>query len=144
MTTATARGVAAAIYDDSEAFLRFDLSEFGEKYTITRLIGFTGGLICAWKEGELTGSIARRPAQVILFDQLEKAHPAFFQLMDMMMRGETFYEVIDGVGCNVSLEDSVIIMTTDGSIPRNPTILDQFWGRLDDVIDFQHPSDLLR
>ena len=134
VATSIAERVAESVYGDAKASLRFDLSDFEEKHTIGRFLGFTGGLVCAWREGELTGPIARRPGQLVLFESVEKAHADFFRLMMAILAGPPMYEVIDAMGRDVSFQKTVILMTIGASARAESSIPRELMEHFDDVI----------
>ena len=79
--THLAKGLAEYLFDDEEALIRLDMSEFQEKHTVSRLFGAPPGYVGYDEAGELTEAVRRRPYQVILFDEIEKAHPDIFHTL---------------------------------------------------------------
>ena len=82
---AIARDVASLIFNNPQARLRYDLSNYQEKHRITELIGFNGGLFCAYFDGTLTAPVYDRPASVVVFDSIDRAHSDF----DVLLIGVT-------------------------------------------------------
>jgi ATP-dependent Clp protease ATP-binding subunit ClpC len=108
--TETAKAIAACLHGSEDALLRFDLSEFGESHSVSRLIGAPPGYIGHDAGGQLTEEIRKRPARVILFDEIEKAHHdvllIFLQVLDDG-------RLSDSHGRTVSFSESIIIMTSN-------------------------------
>ncbi|MCX7679279.1 MAG: ATP-dependent Clp protease ATP-binding subunit [Spirochaetes bacterium] len=159
--TELAKALAEFLFDDETALIRIDMSEYMEKHSVSRLIGAPPGYIGYDDGGQLTEKVRRRPYSVILFDEIEKAHPDVFNiLLQILEEGE----LTDNAGNTVSFRDTVIIMTSNAgskdiatSIKMGfiePTFNDQskdthfkelkrlfspeFLNRLDEIIYF-HP-----
>ena len=108
--TETARALAQFLFDDESAMTRIDMSEYMEKYAVSRLIGAPPGYVGYEEGGQLTEAVRRRPYQVILLDEIEKAHPDVFNvLLQVLDDGR----LTDGQGRTVSFKDSVLIMTSN-------------------------------
>ena len=108
--TELARALAEYLFDDERAMLRLDMSEFHDKYTVSRLIGAPPGYIGYEEGGQLTEPVRRRPYSVILFDEVEKAHPDVFNtLLQVLDDGR----LTDGQGRTVSFKNTVIILTSN-------------------------------
>ncbi len=108
--TELARALAALLFDDEEAMVRLDMSEYQERHTVSRLIGAPPGYVGYEEGGQLTEAVRRRPYRVILFDEIEKAHTDVFNtLLQMMEDGR----LTDGHGRTVDFKNSVIIMTSN-------------------------------
>ena len=108
--TELARALAEFLFDDEHALLRIDMSEYMEKHAVSRLIGAPPGYIGYEEGGQLTEQVRRRPYAVILFDEIEKAHPDVFNvLLQMMDDGR----LTDGKGRTVDFKNTVIIMTSN-------------------------------
>jgi ATP-dependent Clp protease ATP-binding subunit ClpA len=108
--TETARALAEFLFDDEAAMTRIDMSEYMEKYAVSRLIGAPPGYVGYEEGGQLTESVRRRPYQVILLDEIEKAHPDVFNvLLQVLDDGR----LTDGQGHAVSFKDTVLIMTSN-------------------------------
>lgn len=108
--TETARGLAEFLFDDEHAMVRLDMSEYMEKHSVARLIGAPPGYIGYEEGGQLTEAVRRRPYSVILFDEIEKAHPDVFNvLLQILDDGR----LTDGKGRAVDFKNVVIIMTSN-------------------------------
>ncbi len=108
--TETARALAQFLFDDESAMTRIDMSEYMEKYAVSRLIGAPPGYVGYEEGGQLTEAVRRRPYQVVLFDEIEKAHPDVFNvLLQVLDDGR----LTDGQGHAVSFKDTVLIMTSN-------------------------------
>ncbi|HPL56323.1 MAG TPA: ATP-dependent Clp protease ATP-binding subunit [bacterium] len=106
--TELAKVLAREIFNSEEALIRVDMSEFMEKHNISRLLGAPPGYVGYEEAGKLTEAIRRRPYSVVLFDEIEKAHPDFFNVMLQILDDG---HVTDGQGRKVSFRNSIIIMT---------------------------------
>ena len=108
--TETARALAEFLFDDEKAMVRIDMSEFMEKHSVSRLIGAPPGYVGYEEGGYLTEAVRRRPYAVILFDEIEKAHPDVFNvLLQILDDGR----LTDGQGRTVNFTNTVIIMTSN-------------------------------
>ncbi|MGO2035320.1 MAG: ATP-dependent Clp protease ATP-binding subunit [Brevibacterium sp.] len=108
--TELAKALAATLFDDESAMIRFDMSEFGERHTVSRLVGAPPGYVGYDEAGQLTEQVRRRPYSVILLDEVEKAHPdAFNLLLQVLDDGR----LTDGQGRTVDFRNTVIIMTSN-------------------------------
>jgi len=118
--TYLAKALAEYLFDDPEALIRLDMSEYQESHTISRLIGAPPGYVGYDQAGELTESVRRRPYQVILFDEIEKAHPDIFNtLLQVMDDGR----LTDARGRTVNFRNTVIILTSNlGTSQRQESI----------------------
>ncbi len=108
--THLARQLAWFLFDDEEALIRIDMSEYMEKHSVSRLIGAPPGYIGYEKGGQLTEAVRRRPYQVILFDEIEKAHP---DVLNVMLQIFDAGRLTDGQGHVVDFKNTVIIMTSN-------------------------------
>jgi len=108
--TELARALAEFLFDDREAMVRIDMSEYGERHTVSRLIGSPPGYVGYDEGGQLTEVVRRRPYQVILFDEIEKAHPEVFNVMLQILDDG---RLTDGHGRTVDFRNTVIIMTSN-------------------------------
>ncbi len=161
--TELARALAEFLFDSEEAMVRIDMSEYGERHSVARLIGAPPGYIGYDEGGQLTEAIRRRPYAVVLFDEIEKAHPEVFNIfLQVLDEGR----LTDGHGRTVDFTNTVIIMTSNigshllkesggADDPRvRQAILDEldrhfrpeFLNRLDEVIIFHNlrPEHILR
>jgi ATP-dependent Clp protease ATP-binding subunit ClpB len=108
--TELARALAEFLFDDEHAMLRIDMSEYMEKHSVARLIGAPPGYVGYEEGGQLTEQVRRRPYAVVLFDEIEKAHPDVFNvLLQMMDDGR----LTDGKGRAVDFKNTIIIMTSN-------------------------------
>jgi ATP-dependent Clp protease ATP-binding subunit ClpB len=108
--TELARGLAEFLFDDEKSMVRIDMSEYMEKHAVSRLIGAPPGYVGYEEGGQLTEQVRRRPYAVVLFDEIEKAHPDVFNvLLQMMDDGR----LTDGRGRTVDFRNTVIIMTSN-------------------------------
>lgn len=108
--TELARALAEFLFDDEEAMVRLDMSEYMEKHTVSRLIGAPPGYIGYEEGGQLTEAVRRRPYKVILFDEVEKAHPDVFNILLQIMEDG---RLTDGHGRAVDFKNTVVIMTSN-------------------------------
>jgi ATP-dependent Clp protease ATP-binding subunit ClpB len=108
--TELARALAEFLFDDEHAMIRIDMSEYQEKHTVSRLIGAPPGYVGYEEGGQLTEAVRRRPYSVVLFDEIEKAHPEVFNvLLQVLDDGR----LTDGQGRTVDFRNTVIIMTSN-------------------------------
>src|ERR671927_1094071 len=108
--TETARALAEFLFDDERAMVRLDMSEFMEKHTVARMIGAPPGYVGYDEGGALTEAVRRRPYQVVLFDEIEKAHPDVFNvLLQVLDDGR----LTDGQGRTVDFTNTIIILTSN-------------------------------
>jgi ATP-dependent Clp protease ATP-binding subunit ClpB len=108
--TETARALAEFLFDDEQAMVRIDMSEFMEKHSVSRLIGAPPGYVGYEEGGYLTEAVRRRPYSVVLFDEIEKAHPDVFNaLLQILDDGR----LTDGQGRTVDFKNTVLIMTSN-------------------------------
>ena len=108
--TELTKALAAFLFDDDQAMVRIDMSEFMEKHAVSRLIGAPPGYVGYEEGGVLTEAVRRRPYQVILFDEVEKAHPDVFNvLLQVLDDGR----LTDGQGRTVDFKNTVIVMTSN-------------------------------
>ena len=118
--TELAKVLAAFLFDDEDALLRVDMSEYRESHTVSRLFGAPPGYVGYEQGGQLTEQVRRRPYQVVLFDEIEKAHPEVWNaLLQIMDDGH----MTDGQGRTVDFRNTVVIMTSNvgaESIKRGP------------------------
>lgn len=153
--TETARALAEFLFDDEKAMVRIDMSEFMEKHSVARLIGAPPGYVGYEEGGFLTEAVRRRPYSVILFDEIEKAHPEVFNILLQILDDG---RLTDGHGRTVDFRNTVIIMTSNTgsqyitelgekdydeirtrvSEALRATFKPEFLNRIDDIIIF-HP-----
>ncbi len=108
--TELARALAEALFGDEEAMVRFDMSEYMEKHTVSRLLGAPPGYVGYEEAGQLTEAVRRRPYSVVLFDEIEKAHPDIFHVLLQVMEDG---RLTDAKGRTVDFRNTVIIMTSN-------------------------------
>ena len=108
--TELAKALASSIFDDESAVIRFDMSEFGERHTVSRLVGSPPGYVGYDEAGQLTERVRRNPYAVVLFDEIEKAHPDVFNLLLQVLDDG---RLTDGQGRTVDFRNTVIVMTSN-------------------------------
>jgi ATP-dependent Clp protease ATP-binding subunit ClpB len=108
--TETARALAQFLFDDDGAVVRIDMSEYQEKHTVARLIGAPPGYVGYEEGGQLTEAVRRRPYSIVLFDEIEKAHPEVFNVFLQVLDDG---RLTDGQGRTVDFRNTVIIMTSN-------------------------------
>lgn len=108
--TETARTLANFLFDDEQAMIRIDMSEYMEKHSVSRMIGAPPGYVGYDEGGNLTESVRRRPYSVVLFDEIEKAHPDVFNIFLQILDDG---RLTDGQGRTVDFRNTVIIMTSN-------------------------------
>jgi len=157
--TELARALAEFLFDDEDAMVRIDMSEYMEKHSVARLIGAPPGYVGYEEGGQLTEAVRRRPYCVILFDEIEKAHPDVFNILLQVMDDG---RLTDGQGRTVDFRNTVIIMTSnvagqyiqsmqDARVPWNTVqervrevlrehFRPEFLNRIDEIIVF-HPLE---
>jgi len=154
--TELARALAEFLFDDEQAMIRIDMSEYQERHTVSRLIGAPPGYVGYDEGGQLTEAVRRRPYSVVLFDEIEKAHPEVFNaLLQLLEDGR----LTDGHGRTVDFKNTVVIMTSNIGSQDIQELQDdeaemrrrvseamrrhfrpEFLNRIDDTIIF-HPLD---
>jgi len=108
--TELAKSLAAALFDDESAMVRLDMSEYMEKFSVSRLIGAPPGYVGYDEGGQLTEAVRRKPYSVVLFDEVEKAHPDVFNvLLQVLDDGR----ITDSLGKTVDFKNTIIIMTSN-------------------------------
>lgn len=153
--TELAKALAAYLFDTEKAMIRLDMSEFMEKHSVSRLIGAPPGYVGYEEGGYLTEGVRRRPYSVILFDEIEKAHPDVFNILLQILDDG---RLTDGKGRTVDFRHTIIIMTSniasqeiyeaedlEALRPHLMSILQQYFrpeflNRLDDIIIFHRLS----
>ncbi len=108
--TELARALAQYLFDDEEAMIRLDMSEYQERHTVSRIVGSPPGYVGYEEGGALTEAVRRRPYRVILFDEIEKAHPDLFNLLLQILDDG---RLTDGQGRTVDFRNTIIIMTSN-------------------------------
>jgi ATP-dependent Clp protease ATP-binding subunit ClpB len=120
--TELARALAEFLFDDESAMVRIDMSEYQEKHTVSRLIGAPPGYVGYDEGGQLTEAVRRRPYAVVLFDEIEKAHPEVFNVFLQLLDDG---RLTDGQGRTVDFKNTVVIMTSNAG----SQIIKQMAGR---------------
>ncbi|HHW49850.1 MAG TPA: AAA domain-containing protein [Pseudoclavibacter sp.] len=150
--TELAKALAEFLFDDEHAMVRIDMSEYGEKYSVSRLVGAPPGYVGYEQGGQLTEAVRRRPYSVILLDEVEKAHPEVF---DILLQVLDDGRLTDGQGRTVDFRNTILILTSnlgsqflvdpelsaDGKRDAVMTLVRQsfkpeFLNRLDDIVMF--------
>src|SRR5579859_918866 len=108
--TETARALAEFLFDDEQALVRIDMSEYQEKHTVSRLIGAPPGYIGYDEAGQLTEAVRRRPYSVVLFDEVEKAHP---EVLNVLLQLLDDGRLTDAQGRTVDFRNTIVIMTSN-------------------------------
>ena len=155
--TELAKSLAASLFDDENNIVRIDMSEYMEKYSVSRLIGAPPGYVGYEEGGQLTEAVRRKPFSVVLFDEIEKAHPDVFNVMLQILDDG---RVTDSQGRTVDFKNTILIMTSnlgaqsllegirdDGTIEENAQsevmnelrmhFRPEFLNRLDEIIMFR-------
>ncbi len=145
--TELAKALADFLFDDERAMIRIDMSEYGEKHSVARLVGAPPGYVGYEAGGQLTEAVRRRPYSVVLFDEVEKAHPDVFDvLLAVLDEGR----LTDGQGRTVDFRNTILILTSNlGSGGTREQVMDavrhafkpEFINRLDDVVIFDSLSE---
>ncbi|AIG64732.1 ATPase AAA [Corynebacterium atypicum] len=140
--TELAKALAEFLFDDERAMVRIDMSEYGEKHSVARLVGAPPGYVGYDAGGQLTEAVRRRPYTVVLFDEVEKAHPGVF---DVLLQVLDDGRLTDGQGRTVDFRNTILILTSNlgagGSREEimaavKKTFKPEFINRLDDVVVF--------
>jgi ATP-dependent Clp protease ATP-binding subunit ClpB len=108
--TELARALAEFLFDDDQAMIRIDMSEYQEKHTVSRMIGAPPGYVGYDEAGQLTEAVRRRPYSVVLFDEIEKAHP---EVLNVLLQLLDDGRLTDGKGRTVDFKNAVVIMTSN-------------------------------
>ncbi|AZG47772.1 ATP-dependent chaperone ClpB [Gordonia insulae] len=149
--TELAKALAEFLFDDERAMVRIDMSEYGEKHSVARLVGAPPGYVGYESGGQLTEAVRRRPYTVVLFDEVEKAHPDVFDvLLQVLDEGR----LTDGQGRTVDFRNTILILTSNlGSGGDKDQVMaavraafkPEFINRLDDVVIFDalSPEELV-
>ncbi|HEY0394465.1 MAG TPA: ATP-dependent chaperone ClpB [Candidatus Elarobacter sp.] len=160
--TELARALATFLFDDERALVRIDMSEYGEKHSVARLLGAPPGYVGYDEGGQLTEAVRRRPFSVLLFDEIEKAHPDVFNVFLQILDDG---RLTDGQGRTVDFKNTIVIMTSNIGSHRildasndaggaefavmRATILDElrqsfrpeFLNRIDEIVVFHKLSE---
>lgn len=133
--TELAKALAEYLFNDESMMTRIDMSEYQEKFSVTRLIGAPPGYVGYDEGGQLTEAVRRKPYSVVLFDEIEKAHPDIFNtLLQVLDDGR----LTDNKGRVVNFKNTIIIMTSNASREMlRKTFRPEFLNRIDDIITFK-------
>ncbi|MBV4177558.1 ATP-dependent chaperone ClpB [Segatella copri] len=133
--TELAKALAEYLFNDESMMTRIDMSEYQEKFSVTRLIGAPPGYVGYDEGGQLTEAVRRKPYSVVLFDEIEKAHPDVFNtLLQVLDDGR----LTDNKGRVVNFKNTIIIMTSNASREMlHKTFRPEFLNRIDDIITFK-------
>ncbi len=133
--TELAKALAEYLFNDESMMTRIDMSEYQDKFSTTRLIGAPPGYVGYDEGGQLTEAVRRKPYSVVLFDEIEKAHPDVFNtLLQVLDDGR----LTDNKGRTVNFKNTIIIMTSNASREMlNKTFRPEFLNRVDDIITFK-------
>ncbi|MEH2848183.1 ATP-dependent chaperone ClpB [Segatella copri] len=133
--TELAKALAEYLFNDESMMTRIDMSEYQEKFSVTRLIGAPPGYVGYDEGGQLTEAVRRKPYSVVLFDEIEKAHPDVFNtLLQVLDDGR----LTDNKGRVVNFKNTIIIMTSNASRETlKKTFRPEFLNRIDDIITFK-------
>jgi ATP-dependent Clp protease ATP-binding subunit ClpB len=112
--TETARALAEFLFDDEQALVRIDMSEYQEKHTVSRLIGAPPGYVGYEEAGQLTEAVRRRPYSVVLFDEVEKAHP---EVLNVLLQLLDDGRLTDAQGRTVDFKNTIVVMTSNLGSP---------------------------
>ena len=132
--TELAKALASELFDDENSIVRIDMSEYMEKFAVSRLVGAPPGYVGYDEGGQLTEAVRRKPYSVVLLDEIEKAHPDVFNLLLQVLDDG---RLTDSHGRTVSFKNTVIIMTSNA--PKDTlkiTFRPEFLNRLDEILEF--------
>ena len=108
--TETAKVLASEVFEDEDALIRVDMSEFMERHNVSRLIGAPAGYVGFGEGGQLTEAVRRKPYSVVLFDEIEKANPDVFNILLQILEDG---QLTDAMGKKVNFRNTIIIMTSN-------------------------------
>ena len=134
--TELAKSLAWFLFDDEQAVVRIDMSEYMEKHTVSRLLGAPPGYVGYEEGGQLTETVRRRPYAVVLFDEIEKAHP---EVLDVLLQLLDDGRLTDGQGRTVNFRNTLIIMTSNlrDNEALKGAFRPEFINRIDEIIIFK-------
>ena len=131
--TELAKTLAEYLFNDETMMTRIDMSEYQEKHTVSRLIGAPPGYVGYDEGGQLTEAVRRKPYSVVLFDEIEKAHPDVFNILLQVLDDG---RLTDNKGRTANFKNTIIIMTSNATRLRM-TMRPEFLNRIDEIITFQ-------
>ena len=133
--TELAKALAEYLFNDETMMTRIDMSEYQEKHTVSRLIGAPPGYVGYDEGGQLTEAVRRKPYQVLLFDEIEKAHPDVFNILLQVLDDG---RLTDNKGRTANFKNTIIIMTSNATREElRLTMRPEFLNRIDEIITFQ-------
>ena len=133
--TELAKALAEYLFNDEQMMTRIDMSEYQEKHTVSRLVGAPPGYVGYDEGGQLTEAVRRKPYQVILFDEIEKAHPDVFNILLQVLDDG---RLTDNKGRTANFKNTIIIMTSNATREQlRLTMRPEFLNRIDEIITFQ-------
>jgi len=133
--TELAKALAEYLFNDEQMMTRIDMSEYQEKHTVSRLVGAPPGYVGYDEGGQLTEAVRRKPYQVILFDEIEKAHPDVFNILLQVLDDG---RLTDNKGRTANFKNTIIIMTSNATREQlRMTMRPEFLNRIDEIITFQ-------
>ena len=133
--TELAKALAEYLFNDETMMTRIDMSEYQEKHTVSRLVGAPPGYVGYDEGGQLTEAVRRKPYQVILFDEIEKAHPDVFNILLQVLDDG---RLTDNKGRTANFKNTIIIMTSNATREQlRLTMRPEFLNRIDETITFQ-------
>ena len=133
--TELAKALAEYLFNDETMMTRIDMSEYQEKYSVSRLIGAPPGYVGYDEGGQLTEAVRRKPYSVVLFDEIEKAHPDVFNILLQVLDDG---RLTDNKGRTANFKNTIIIMTSNATREQlRATMRPEFLNRIDEIITFQ-------
>ena len=133
--TELAKALAEYLFNDEQMMTRIDMSEYQEKHTVSRLIGAPPGYVGYDEGGQLTEAVRRKPYSVLLFDEIEKAHPDVFNILLQVLDDG---RLTDNKGRTANFKNTIIIMTSNATREQlRMTMRPEFLNRIDEIITFQ-------
>ena len=132
--TELARALAEFLFDDERAMVRIDMSEYMEKYSVSRLVGAPPGYVGYEEGGQLTEAVRRRPYCVVLLDEIEKAHPDVFNILLQVLDDG---RLTDGQGRTVDFTHAVLVMTSNLAVDPAEYFKPEVLNRIDEIIRFR-------
>ena len=133
--TQSAKTLAKFLFDDEKALIRFDMSEYMEKHSVSKLIGASAGYVGYEESGQLTEAVRRKPYSVVLFDEIEKAHADVFNILLQVLDDG---RLTDNKGVTVDFKNTIIILTSNLQEEQLKThFRPEFLNRLDDIVFFR-------
>ena len=133
--TELAKALAEYLFNDETMMTRIDMSEYQEKHTVSRLVGAPPGYVGYDEGGQLTEAVRRKPYQVLLFDEIEKAHPDVFNILLQVLDDG---RLTDNKGRTANFKNTLIIMTSNATREQLSVLMrPEFLNRIDEIITFQ-------